>query len=151
MIEEVAGVKFVHVPYKGLGPAYQDLLAGRLQFMYADLASAMPYVTSGKVSVIAVDRKTGLLPDAPTFAEAGWPKFDSPISFSVMAPVRVPPAILQRMASEVNRALKAIAPRLEQQALVPVFDTPSEFGASLKSERANWATFIQRNGITAEE
>jgi tripartite-type tricarboxylate transporter receptor subunit TctC len=151
MMEEIAGVKFVHVPYKGLGPAYQDLLAGRLQFIYADLASAMPYVKGGKLEVLAIDRKTTLLPNVPTFAEAGWPQFDSPISFSVMAPARVPSAILQRMASEVNKALTNIAPRLEQQALVPVFDTPAEFDASLKKERADWGAFIQRNGITGDQ
>jgi tripartite-type tricarboxylate transporter receptor subunit TctC len=151
MMEEIAGVKFMHVPYKGLGPAYQDLLAGRLQFMYADLASSMAYIKSGKVSVLAVDRKTGLLPNAPTFSDAGWPTFDSPISFSVLAPAKVPPAILQQMATEVRKALKTVARRLEQQGLVPVYDTPAEFDASLKKERADWATFIRRNGITADQ
>ena len=151
MMEEVAGAKFVHIPYKGLGPAYQDLLAGRLQFMYADLASALPYIVSGKMVALAVDRKTGLLPNVPTFAAAGWPTFDSPISFSVLAPARVPPAIVQSMAAEVNKALKTMEPRLEQQALVPVFDTPAEFSADLKKERAMWGAFIQRNGITMEQ
>jgi tripartite-type tricarboxylate transporter receptor subunit TctC len=151
MMEEVAGAKFLHIPYKGVGPAYQDLLAGRLQFMYSDLASALPYIESGKVAALAVDRKTGLLPNVPTFADAGWTKFDSPISFSVMAPARVPLEIVQRMAVEVNKALKAIAPRLEQLALVPVFDTPAEFSASLKAERAMWDTFIRRNNITVDQ
>jgi len=151
MIEETAGLKFVHAPYKGVAPAYQDLLAGRLQFMYTDLASALSYVNAGKLNVLAIDRKTSLLPGAPTFAEAGWPKFDSPTSFSVMAPAAVPPAILQRMAAEVGKALRVLAPRLEQQALVPVFDTPAEFAASLKKERADWAAFIQRNNITPDQ
>ena len=151
MMEEVTGVRFVHVPYKGVGPAYQDLIAGRLQFMYTDLASSLSYVKSGKLNVLAVDRKTSLLPDVPTFADAGWPKFDSPISFSVLAPAAVPPAIMQRMATEVGKALKAIAPRLEQQALVPVYDTPAEFAASLKQERADWEAFIKRNGITEDQ
>jgi tripartite-type tricarboxylate transporter receptor subunit TctC len=151
MIEETAGVKFVHAPYKGVAPAYQDLLAGRLQFMYTDLASALSYVNAGKLRVLAVDRKTTLLPNAQTFAEAGWAKVDSPTSFSVMAPAGVPPAILQRFAAEVGKALKVIAPRLEQQALVPVFDTPAEFATSLKKERADWAAFIQRNNITPDQ
>jgi tripartite-type tricarboxylate transporter receptor subunit TctC len=151
MIEEAAGVKFIHVPYKGVAPAYQDLVAGRLQFMYTDLASALSHVNAGKLNVLAADRKTPLLPGIPTFAESGWAKLDSPTSFSVMAPAGVPPAILQRMASEVGKALKALAPRLEQQALVVVFDTPAEFAASLAKERANWAAFIQRNGITADQ
>jgi tripartite-type tricarboxylate transporter receptor subunit TctC len=151
MIEETAGVKFIHAPYKGVAPAYQDLIAGRLQFMYTDLASALSYVNAGKLRVLAVDRKTALLPGAQTFAEAGWAKFDSPTSFSVMAPAGVPPAILARFAAEVGKALKALAPRLEQQALVPVFDTPAEFATSLRKERADWAAFIQRNNITPDQ
>jgi tripartite-type tricarboxylate transporter receptor subunit TctC len=151
MLEEVAGVKFVHAPYKGVGPAYQDLIAGRLQFMYTDLASALPHVKAGKLKALAVDRKTSLLPETPTFAEAGIAKFDAPISFSILAPSGVPQPIVQRMSTEVTKALKVLAPRLEQQALIAVYDTPAEFSTSLERERASWGAFIQRNGITAEQ
>ena len=151
MIEEAAGVRFLHAPYKGIGPAYQDLLAGRLQFMYTDLASAIPYVGAGRLKALAVDRKTLLLPAVPTFAEAGWPTIDSPTSFSVMAPSGISPAVLQKMAAEVAKALKTLAPRLEQQALVPVFDTPAEFAADLARERTQWASFVKRNGITTDQ
>jgi tripartite-type tricarboxylate transporter receptor subunit TctC len=151
MIEEAGGVKFIHAPYKGVSPAYQDLLAGRLQFMYTDLASALPYVSSGRLTALAADRKTALLPGIATFAESGWPGIDSPTSFSVMAPSGVPPAVLQKMAAEIAKALKALAPRLEQQGLVPVFDSPAEFAADLARERASWASFIKRSGITADQ
>jgi tripartite-type tricarboxylate transporter receptor subunit TctC len=151
MIEEAGGVKFIHAPYKGVSPAYQDLLAGRLQFMYTDLASALPYVSSGRLTALAADRKTPLLPGIATFAEGGWPGIDSPTSFSVMAPSGVPPAVLQKMAAEIAKALKALAPRLEQQGLVPVFDSPAEFAADLARERASWASFIKRSGITADQ
>ena len=151
MIEEAGGVKFLHVPYKGIAPAYQDLLAGRLQFLYTDVASANQYVSAGRIKAIAVDRKTPLLPSVPTFAEAGWPTIDAPTSFIVMAPSGVAPAVMQKLASEVAKALKTLAPRLEQQALVPVFDTPAEFAADLTRERAHWAAFIKRNGITADQ
>ena len=151
MIEELTGTKFIHVPYKGTGPAYQDLITGRIQFMFADLAGALSYVKSGKVRVLAADPKTSLLPDVPTFTEAGWPNFDAPTSFSVLAPKGVRQDIIDRLAAEVGKALKTLAPRLEQQGLLPVFDTPAEFAENLAKERANWAAFIQRNGITAEE
>ncbi|HEV2041178.1 MAG TPA: tripartite tricarboxylate transporter substrate-binding protein [Casimicrobiaceae bacterium] len=150
-LEEAADVKFLHAPYKGVAPAYQDLIGARLQFMYTDLASVIPYVKSGKVVPLAVDRKTSLLPQVPTFAEAGLAGFEAPTSFSVMAPAGVPRPIVQRLAAEVGKALKTIAPRLEQQALVPVYDTPEQFAASLKAERASWARVIQRQGITADE
>jgi tripartite-type tricarboxylate transporter receptor subunit TctC len=151
MIEEAGGVKFIHAPYKGVAPAYQDLLAGRLQFMYTDLASALPYAGSGRLTALAADRKTPLLPGIATFAEAGWPGIDSPTSFSVMAPSGTRPAVVQRMAVEIAKALKMLAPRLEQQGLVPVFDSPVEFAADLARERASWASFIKRNGITADQ
>jgi tripartite-type tricarboxylate transporter receptor subunit TctC len=151
MIEEITGLKFTHVPYKGTAPAYQDLVSGRIHFMYADIAGALSYVRAGKLKVLAADRKTSLVSEAPTFAEAGWPNFDSPTSFSVLAPKGVRPEIMDRLAAEVRNALKAIAPRLEQQGLVPVFDTPAEFAASLAKERAMWAAFIQRNNITPDE
>jgi tripartite-type tricarboxylate transporter receptor subunit TctC len=150
MMEELAGLKFVHAPYKGIGPAYQDLIAGRLQFIYADLASALPFVQSGRVRALAVDRRTPLLPNVPTLAESGMPKFDAPISFSVLAPAGTPEPILKRMAEETQKALKALAPRLEQVALVPVYDTPAEFAAGLEQERSMWSAFIQRNAITGE-
>jgi tripartite-type tricarboxylate transporter receptor subunit TctC len=150
MMEELAGLKFIHAPYKGIGPAYQDLIAGRLQFIYADLASALPFVQGGKVRALAVDRKTPLLPNVPTLAESGMPKFDAPISFSVLAPAGTPEPILKRMAEETQKALKALAPRLEQVALVPVFDTPAEFATTLEQERAMWSAFIKRNAITGE-
>ena len=151
MIEEITGLKFTHVPYKGTAPAYQDLVSGRIQFMYADIAGALSYVKAGKLKVLAADRKTSLVPEAPTFAEAGWPNFDSPTSFSVLAPKGVRPEIMDRFAAEVRKALTALAPRLEQQGLIPVLDTPAEFAASLAKERAMWAAFIQRNNITPDE
>jgi tripartite-type tricarboxylate transporter receptor subunit TctC len=150
MLEESTGASFLHVPYKGVGPAYQDLIGGRIQFMYTDLASALPHVKAGKFVALAVDRKTELLPGVPTVAEAGLANFDAPTSFSVMAPAGVPQPIVQRLSQEVMKALKALAPRLEQQALVPVYDNPEQFAADLKAERARWRTFIQRAGITAE-
>ena len=151
MMEEIAGIEVVHVPYKGTAPAYQDLVGGRIQFMYTDLASALSYVNAGKAQVLAADRRTPLLPGTPTFAEAGWAGLDAPTSFSVMAPANVPQPILDRLAAEAGKALRALTPRLEAQALVPVFDTPQEFAESLKKERAHWGAFIQRNNITADQ
>ena len=77
-------------------------------------------------------------------------KFDAPTSFSVMAPAGVPKPIVQRLAAEVGKALKAVEPRLEQLALIPVYDTPEQFADSLRAERAKWSEFIKRKGITGE-
>jgi tripartite-type tricarboxylate transporter receptor subunit TctC len=150
MIQEAAGLDVLHIPYKGVGPAYQDLVGGRLQFMYTDLASVLPFIQSGKVDVLAVDRPSALLPGVPTFSQGGL-AIDAPTAFSVMAPAGVSPALQQRISEAVVAALKALAPRLEQQALVPVHDTPARFAADLRAERAMWSGFIRRNHITAEQ
>jgi tripartite-type tricarboxylate transporter receptor subunit TctC len=153
MMEEASGARFIHVPYKGVGPAYQDLLTGRLAFMFTDLATAQPHLKSGKMVALAVNERTKLLPGVPSLADAGLAGVDVWTSFSVLAPAGTPPAILQRLGAEIAAAMKspAFAERLEAQALVPVFDTPASFAANLKKEREHWTAFIQRNGITADQ
>ena len=152
MIEVAAGAQFGHIPYKGAGAAYTDLLAGRLQFMLTDLASVRQHIDSGKLLALAVTDKTRLLPNTPTLAEAGLPGITAFTSFSVLLPAKASAALIQKVAAEVARAMRnpATAARLEQQALVPVFDTPEQFAASLRQEQQNWGSFIRAQGITPE-
>jgi tripartite-type tricarboxylate transporter receptor subunit TctC len=152
MLEEVSGAKFLHVPYKGVAPAYQDLLGGRVHFMLTDLASIEQHIKSGKLVPLAVTQKTRTLSNVPTVAEAGYPQWRAWTSFSVMAPAKVSPAIVKRLAEEVGKALRnpAVLQRLEQQALIPVLDTPEEFAADLKKEREHWGQFIRRNNVTPD-
>jgi tripartite-type tricarboxylate transporter receptor subunit TctC len=152
MIEVAAGAQFGHVPYKGAGAAYTDLLGGRLQFMLTDLASVRQHIDAGKLLALAVTDKTPLLPNVPTLAEAGLPGISAFTSFSVLLPAKAPPTLVQRVAQEVARAMKtpAVAARLEQQALLPQFDTPEQFAVSLRQEQQNWGSFIRAHNITAE-
>ena len=152
MLEEKTGARFVHVPYKGVGPAYQDLLGGQIQFLFPDVASALSHVKAGKLRALAVTQSTPQLPGVPTLAAAGFP-LEVVTSFSVVAPAGTPPEIVQRMSTEIARAMrsKTVAEKLDAQVLVPVFDTPAEFAASLKKERDGWAEFIRRNGIEPTE
>jgi tripartite-type tricarboxylate transporter receptor subunit TctC len=148
MLEELTGAQFLHVPYKGVGQAYQDLLGGQLKFMFPDVASVLPHIRSGKVVALAVTNKTAQLPNTPTLAEAGFP-LEVFTSFSVVAPAGTPPAIVRRMATEITSAMKspATAEKLSGQVLLPVFDTPEQFGVALKKERDTWAEFIRRNNV----
>ena len=152
MLEEISGARFVHVPYKGVGQAYKDLLGGDIKFMFPDVASALPHIRSGKVVALAVNQRTPLLPGVPTLAEAGFP-IDVFTSFSVVAPAGTPGPIVARMSAEIAKAMKApeLSEKLQAQALVPVFDTPDRFAGDLKKEREGWAAFIRRNGIAQEE
>jgi tripartite-type tricarboxylate transporter receptor subunit TctC len=148
MLEEQSGAKFTHVPYKGVGAGYADLLGGQIQFMMPDVASAISHIRAGKLRALAVTQATPLLPGVPTFAQAGHP-VDVFTSFSVVAPAGTPEPVIGRLAAEIARAMRSgpVAEKLEAQALVPVFDTPAEFAASLKKERDGWAAFIRRNNI----
>lgn len=154
MLEEVTGTKFVHVPYKGVGQAYQDLLGGQIKFLLPDVASALPHLRAGKIVALAVDRPTRALPGVPTFRDAGIRDFEQVFtSFSVVAPSGTPAPVIQRMSEEMMKAMRgsALAERLEAQALIPVFDTPAEFAASLRREREMWAGFIARNAIVSDD
>jgi tripartite-type tricarboxylate transporter receptor subunit TctC len=148
MLEEKSGAKFTHIPYKGVGAGYADLLGGQIQFMFPDVASAISHIKAGKLRALAVTQATPLLPGVPTLAEAGFP-LDVFTSFSVVAPAGTPDAVITRLAAEISRAMRSgpVAEKLDAQALVPVFDTPAEFAASLKKERDGWAQFIRRNNI----
>lgn len=152
MLEEVSGARFVHVPYKGVGQAYKDLLGGDIKFMFPDVASVLPHIRSGKVLALAVNQRTPLLPGVPTLAEAGFP-VEVFTSFSVVAPAGTPRGVVELMSSAIAKAMKspALSEKLLAQALVPVFDTPEQFSADLKKERDGWAVFIRRNGIVQEE
>lgn len=152
MLEEKSGARFTHVPYKGVGPAFQDLLGGQIQFLFPDIASALAHIKAGKLRALAVTQKSALLPGAPTLAEAGYP-LDVFTSFSVVAPAGTPAAVVQRLSAEIGNAMRSapVAAKLDAQALIPVFDTPAEFAASLKKERDGWAAFIRRNAIEADQ
>jgi tripartite-type tricarboxylate transporter receptor subunit TctC len=152
MLEEQSGARFTHVPYKGVGAGYSDLLGGQIQFMFPDVASAIGHIRAGKLRAIAVNQATPLLPGVPTLAQAGFP-LDVFTSFSVVAPAGTPEPVLARLGTEIARAMRSgpVAEKLAAQALVPVFDTPAEFGASLKNERDGWEAFIYRNNIEASD
>jgi len=152
MLEEKSRARFTHVPYKGVGPAFQDLLGGQIQFLFPDIASAISHIKAGKLRALAVTQATPLLPGVPTLAGAGYP-LEVFTSFSVVAPAGTPAPIVQQLGAEIGRAMRSapVAGRLEAQALVPVFDTPAEFAASLKKERDGWAAFIRRNAIQADQ
>jgi len=153
MLEEASGARFLHVPYKGSGPAYQHLLSGDLKFMTDALGPFLPHIRSGKVRALAVSVRTDLLPDTPTLADAGYTDIDIYASFMVAAPAGTPPTIVQRLNAEINKAMKSteVAERLHALALIPVFETPEQFAASLKKARGNWGAFIRRNNIVLEQ
>ena len=152
MIEEAGKVRFLHVPYKGASQALLGLLRGEVAFMVTDISTALPQLQSRKVVPLAASHRSPHIPGTPTYAEAGFPSVDAYPSYSVVAPAGTPPAIVQRMSSEIVTLMKtpALREKLDARAMVPIFDTPDEFAAVLKKDRVRYAEVIRRNGITAE-
>jgi tripartite-type tricarboxylate transporter receptor subunit TctC len=153
LLEEASGARFIHVPYKGSGQAYQGLLGGQVKFMLPDLGTALPHIRAGKLLPIAVTHPTRQLPDVPTFSDLGYPASDVNAVFSVVAPMATPEAIVWRMSVEINKAMKSpwLAPKLDDAVFIPMFDTPETFAVILKKERETWAAIIRRWGISLDQ
>ena len=153
MIEERSGARFVHVPYKGVGPAYQDLLGGQIQFMFPDLASALPHIRSGRIIPIATERTNSILPAVPTIQSHGWADFNAPSGFALVAPSATPSSIIERISHEaaaIHRSPQFVS-KVESMGLVVVNESQPELVAALKKERADYGSFIRRNAIVATD
>ena len=150
----MAGVKLVHVPYKGGGPAMADLVGGQVNLIFATTASAIPHLKSGRIKGIAVTtaKRSALLPDLPTVSEAGLEGFDANNWYGLVVPAKTPRAIIDQLNAEVSKvlAMPDVKTTLFNQGLDPAPGTPEQFGAYIKSERAKWAKVIKESGAKPE-
>ena len=154
LMKSMAGIDMTHVPYKGAAPAMQDLLAGRLDLMFDNLASAQAQIKAGKVRALAVTtaQRSPLAPDLPTVGESGLPGFDINTWFGVFAPARTPPAIVQRLHDTFAAALALPDVRERMLALgaEPVASTPKEFAAYIDAEATKYARLVKASGAKAD-
>ena len=154
MLQSMAGVKMLHVPYKGMAPAMNDLLGGQVSFMFLSMSSALKQVEAGKLRALGVAsrERSSAAPNLPTVAEQGLPGFEAVSWYALMAPAGTPPEIVQKIAAESARALKApdVRERLLGLGANPVGNTPAQLGEMLKKEYAFWGDFIRKAGIKAE-
>ena len=149
-----AGVDMVHVPYKGAAPAMQDLLAGRVQLMFDNLANSMQQVRAGKLRALAVTtaHRSTLVPDLPTLSEAGLPGFDISTWWGFLAPAGTPKEIVAKWNAEVARILAT--PEMKdffaQQGAEPSPTSPEAFGAMIRSEIAKYAKIVKASGAKVD-
>lgn len=147
------GGKMVHVPYKGGAPAMLDLLAGRVQVVFASAATAVPQVKSGKIRALAVTtaRRSSALPDLPTVAESGLPGYEADNWYGFVTVAKTPKPLIDRLRSELVKALQSdeVKKALGNQGLDIRTSTPDEFAAYIKSEFHKWAKVIQDAGLAA--
>jgi tripartite-type tricarboxylate transporter receptor subunit TctC len=149
----MAGIKMVHIPYKGGAPAMIDLLAGQIQLIFSSAPTAVPQVKAGKIRGLAVTtaRRSLVLPELPTIAEAGLPGFEADNWYGVVTTMKTPRAVIDRLNTEIVRALHTadVKQALLTQGLEVRTSTPQEFGAYMKSEFDKWAKVIKDAGIVA--
>lgn len=154
MLEQHGGIKMVHVPYKGTGPALQDLLGGQVDLTFGTAPPFMPHIQGGKLRVLAVTGKQRLpsLPDVPTTAEAGYPKVDATSWFALFAPAGVPKAIVDKLAADTRAVVQdpAFKKKVEEQGATADYQTPAQLGERVKADLANWALVVKSAKIEAE-
>ncbi len=154
MLKLRAGLDMLHVPYKGMGIALPDLVAGRVQFTITGLPAVASQLKGGKLKVLATVGRTrsALMPDVPTFAEAGVPNVELNVWMGVVAPAGTPKAVLARVNAELNRVLKlpAVREKLAAQGIDAAGGTPEEFTARMRADLGSYQQLIKATGIRAD-
>jgi tripartite-type tricarboxylate transporter receptor subunit TctC len=154
LLLNVTGTKALHVPFRGVAAAIAEVIAGRVDMAIASLASGVAHVKSGALLGLAVsgDKRSTLLPDVPTFIEAGVPRYDMSYWWGIAAPANTPPAIIERLNREVVKA--CAQPRLQsafmKQAAVAATSTPQEMTRHLEREVAVWRNIIKTANVTIQ-
>lgn len=154
LLKHTAKIDVLHVPYKGGAPAMTDLLGGRISFMLNNPVEVMANIKSGRLRALAVAsaKRIPMLPDVPTFAEAGLPGYTASVWWGLVAPVKTPKDIVAKLSSEALKALEDEGVKQKLSNLGAVVDPagPEEFGKFLKEEIDKWAGVIKASGIHAD-
>ena len=154
LFNSMAGVKMVHVPYKGAAPALADLLGGQVQLMFSTMPPALPHVKDGKLRALAVTsaKRSPAMPELPTVDEIALPGFEANTWHGVVVPAGTPAAIVARLNREIVAILHLpeVVERLSAQGAEPVGSTPEEFAAYIRSETLKWAKVVKESGAKAE-
>ena len=152
LFKQQAQVNILHVPYKGAGPAFTDLMGGQVQMMIATLSLGMPHATSGRVRALAVTsaKRLGATPELPTVAESGLSGFEFSAWYGLLAPAGTPPAVMTRLHQAVGKAMAAPETREKfEGSLIPLSSTSDEFAAYLKQEVIKWGNVVKASGVKA--
>jgi tripartite-type tricarboxylate transporter receptor subunit TctC len=148
------GMKLAHVPYKGAGPALNDLLGGHINVLISAIPNAHSHVLAGTIHALAVtgDKRSALLPNVPTFAEAGLPGYDVPLRWGLAAPAGTPRAIIEKLNQALNAALttEEVRQRLAIEGAEPAPTTPEGYAAIIDREVTMWSDLVKAAGIKPE-
>jgi tripartite-type tricarboxylate transporter receptor subunit TctC len=150
LLNSMAKVKMLHIPYKGGGPALVDLLAGNVQVLFATWLSSKPHIESGRIRALAVStgKRLGGV-DLPTMSEAGLPGYDAGVWYAFLAPAGTPKDIVTKLNAEILRAAShpEVRQLLARAAIEPVGSTPEELSKFMKSEIVKWAKVVKEANV----
>ena len=154
LFKAMAGVDIVHVPYKGSSGARTDVLGGQVQMMFDAITTMTPNVKAGQVRALGTSaaKRSTVLPDVPTIAEAGVPGYESTIWLGIMAPAGTPKAIVDKLNAEINKAINRsdVKEAWDKQGAVPLVMTPTEFDAYLRKDIEKWAGVVKAAGLAPQ-
>ena len=154
LFQEIAGVKFTHVPYKGSSQALQDLMGRQVDLHFDQVTSAGSHVQGGKLRALMVTqpKRASLLPDVPTSAEAGYPAFQATNVTGLMAPAGTPREIVEKVNAAVKKVLErpTSVERLQQLGADNIADTPEKFGAYIQEDFAKWTRIVKEANVKVD-
>lgn len=155
MFNMKAGTDVQHIPYKGTGPALNDLLGGQVAMSFTDVLTALPHIQAGKLRVLGVTsaQRSRVLPDVPTLAEQGLKDFDASVFFGIVAPAGTPPEVMARLNASFAAVLQQpdVRQRLAQAGLEPPANyTPAQLANYMRSEASKWREVIRVSGAKAD-
>ena len=150
----VTGTKLVHIPYKGVNLAMQDVLAGNVHLVFIGIPAAAPHIKAGKLRALAIvaPQRSSALPDVPTVAEAGLRDFEVTTWYGVLAPAGTAKNVINRLNAELVKIMHSpeLKERLAATGTDPLTSTPEEFAAYIKREIAKWGEVVRKAGVKAD-
>ena len=154
LLNSYAGIKTIHVPYKGTGAAYPDLIAGHIQMTFANITSAQPHVRSGRLRALAVSgaKRAQSSPELPTIAEGGVKGYDVTQWYGMFLPAKTPKPVVDKLGAAVITAAHhpEVGKRLAADGTEAVGSTPAEFTTHLKAEIGRWTKVVKETGIKGD-
>ncbi|MDB5810097.1 MAG: transporter substrate-binding protein [Betaproteobacteria bacterium] len=154
LFADMAGIKMIHIPYKGTGPALTDTMAGQVQILFGSVGATLPQMSSGRLRAIAVTtaKRIAAAPDVPTIMESGVKGYDVILWHGLIAPKGLPRPILDRVNGDLNKALqsKEMQDRLAGDGVSAAGGTPEQFAALIKKDIEVWRGVVKKAGVKAE-
>ena len=151
LFKSMARIDLTHIPYKAVGQAQVDLIAGQVSLWFPTIPGALPHIRAGRMSALGVSgsNRSPALPDIPTVAEAGVPGFNAVTWYPVLAPAKTPPAIVEALNRQLVAILnmRDVREQLLQMGVEPIGSTPAQLAAHIGSELSKWAKVIKTAGV----